>query len=332
MLSVLGLDHVCEAVYRAILAHPQADLGELSSRLDVPDGELRKALDQLSALALIRPATDRPDCFRALDPEVGMQAALARQRERLAVEQQRVEQIRLAAVHLSADFTAARPHHQIEGIERLQGIDEIRERIASLVDGVAKEVLTLAPGGAQSEASLQAAKPQDRALLQRGVRMRTLYLDSMRNSPATVAYASWLGELGGAVRTAPSLPVRLMILDRMTAIVPIDEQNSAAGAFVLSGSGTVTALCALFDSIWENAAPLFEAPKGHNGHGLTSQEAEALRFLSQGLTDEAVAKRLGISPRTARRIAADLLEKLGARSRFQAGTRAVARGWLTGED
>ncbi len=55
-------------------------------------------------------------------------------------------------------------------------------------------------------------------------------------------------------------------------------------------------------------------------------------MLAQGLTDEAVAKRLGVSPRPARRIAADLMEKLGARSRFQAGARAVAKGWLSGGD
>jgi DNA-binding NarL/FixJ family response regulator len=51
-------------------------------------------------------------------------------------------------------------------------------------------------------------------------------------------------------------------------------------------------------------------------------------LLGEGLTDEAIAGRLGISPRSARRIAGDLMEKLGARSRFQAGACAVQRGWL----
>src|SRR5690606_26570610 len=137
-----------------------------------------------------RPVFDQPHCFRAVDPEVGIQAVIARQQERLAAEQQRIEQIRLAAAQLAADFTVARPHKQIDGIERLDGIEEIRERISLLVRDVRTEVMTLAPGGAQSEASMQAAKPQDQALLERGVRMRTLYLDSVRNSPATVAYAN----------------------------------------------------------------------------------------------------------------------------------------------
>ncbi|MGW3248842.1 helix-turn-helix domain-containing protein [Streptomyces sp. NPDC001070] len=64
------------------------------------------------------------------------------------------------------------------------------------------------------------------------------------------------------------------------------------------------------------------------GRGLTGQEATTLQLLADGLTDEAIAKRLGVSPRTARRIATDLMERLNARSRFQAGARAVQHGWL----
>ncbi|MGW2088306.1 helix-turn-helix domain-containing protein [Streptomyces sp. NPDC001880] len=333
MLEVLGLDETCESVYRAVLAYPQADLAELCERLGLSEPGLRQALDRLSELALVRPAADEPRRFRAIDPEVGIQAVIARQQERLAVEQQRIERIRLAAAQLSADFTAARISNQIEGMERLCGIDDIRERIALLVRDVSTEVMTLAPGGAQSGPSMEAAKPQDRALLERGVRMRTLYLDSVRNSTATVSYAKWLMSLGGEVRTTPSLPIRLMVMDRRAAVVPIDERNSAAGAVVLKDSGTVTALCALFETIWKNAAPLVEvSPRERDERGLTPKEGEVLRLLGQGLTDEAVAKRLGVSPRTARRMAADLLDMLGARSRFQAGAQAVARGWLTGAE
>ncbi|MGW2374540.1 response regulator transcription factor [Kitasatospora sp. NPDC001683] len=62
--------------------------------------------------------------------------------------------------------------------------------------------------------------------------------------------------------------------------------------------------------------------------GLSAQEARAIRLLADGLTDEAVAKRLGVSHRTARRLATELMERLGARSRFEAGVRAVQQGWL----
>ena len=41
-----------------------------------------------------------------------------------------------------------------------------------------------------------------------------------------------------------------------------------------------------------------------------------------------MAKRLGVSTRTARRIASTLMEHLGARSRFQAGALAERLGLL----
>ncbi|MER5480876.1 helix-turn-helix domain-containing protein [Streptomyces sp. NPDC002734] len=330
MLEVLGLDEVCESVYRTILSHPESDFVDLREKVGLPEERLRQALDQLSELALVRPAAGLPARFRAVNPEVGIQAVIARRQERVTAEQGRIEQLRSAAAQLSAEFATSRLSKQAEGVERLEGIEEIRERIAVLVRDVRSEVMTFAPGGGQSEASMATARPQDQALLERGVAMRTLYLDSVRNSPPTVAYAKWLSELDSQVRTAPSLPVRLMILDRRTAIIPVDEGDSSAGALVLSGSGTVTALCALFESIWDSAVPLGEnVSRERDERGLTAQEAETLRLLGQGLTDEAVAKRLGVSARTARRIAADLLEKLDARSRFQAGAKAVAKGWLT---
>jgi DNA-binding NarL/FixJ family response regulator len=62
--------------------------------------------------------------------------------------------------------------------------------------------------------------------------------------------------------------------------------------------------------------------------GLSPTDRHLLRLLADGLTDEAAAKRLGISARTVRRIMADLMDRLGAESRFEAGVEAARRGWL----
>lgn len=51
-------------------------------------------------------------------------------------------------------------------------------------------------------------------------------------------------------------------------------------------------------------------------------------LLAKGLKDEAVARRLGISLRTCRKHIAQLMDDLGAGSRFQAGVHAVRRGLL----
>ncbi|MDQ3916806.1 MAG: LuxR C-terminal-related transcriptional regulator [Actinomycetota bacterium] len=50
-------------------------------------------------------------------------------------------------------------------------------------------------------------------------------------------------------------------------------------------------------------------------------------LLVTGMTDEMAARRLGLSRRTFRRRLKALMDKLGARSRFQAGFMLAETGW-----
>jgi DNA-binding CsgD family transcriptional regulator len=184
------------------------------------------------------------------------------------------------------------------------------------------------PGGAQSPASLRASRPLDEDALTRGVSIRTVYLESARNDAPTLAYARWLTELGGEVRTAAVLPLRMLIVDRELGLVPVNASDSRSGAILMRASGLITGLCALFDSVWRSAVPLYNRRRPRDVQGLTNQERAILNLLGQGLTDEVVARRLAVSVRTCRRIIAELMERLSAHSRFQAGAHAQAGGWL----
>ncbi|MDA5283924.1 helix-turn-helix transcriptional regulator [Streptomyces sp. NPDC054904] len=328
MLATLGLDSTAEAVYRAMLAFPREGVKALGDRLGVPEDDVRRSLDTLSELALIRPSYERAGELRAVTPEVGMEILMARQQAELAAQQLRIEASRAAAAQLIAEYADLSPTATASpGVEQLVGLDEIRSRISGLAHGLRTELMSFAPGGGHQPQTLEASKPNDRALLGRGVRMRSLFQDSVRNSQPTVAYATWLSELGGEVRTAPDLPTRLMIFDRTSAVIPISSEDSGAGAVILTGQGTLTALCALFENVWAGAQPLGVAQERDEGT-LSAQESTVIRLLAQGLTDEAIAKRLAVSPRTARRLANGLMERLGAASRFEFGVRAVQRGWL----
>ena len=61
---------------------------------------------------------------------------------------------------------------------------------------------------------------------------------------------------------------------------------------------------------------------------LTDEERRIVGLLAEGLTDDAIARRLGLTRRTCRRRIRVLMERLGARSRFQAGALAAKAGWL----
>ncbi len=79
------------------------------------------------------------------------------------------------------------------------------------------------------------------------------------------------------------------------------------------------------------------SPEGGRGAGVLQRpsavgpsdlERELLRLLAQGLTDATVAKRLNVSLRTERRMVADLMRRLGASGRFEAGVKAARRRWI----
>lgn len=59
------------------------------------------------------------------------------------------------------------------------------------------------------------------------------------------------------------------------------------------------------------------------------EDARLLALLTTGMPDRSIAKQLGLSYRTYQRRLRALMAALGAHTRFQAGLRAAARGWVT---
>lgn len=62
-----------------------------------------------------------------------------------------------------------------------------------------------------------------------------------------------------------------------------------------------------------------------------THERRLMALLATGMTDEQAANELGWSRRTLQRRLKSAMEKLGARSRVEAGVRLVRRGWLDEE-
>ncbi|MFF5337944.1 LuxR C-terminal-related transcriptional regulator [Streptomyces sp. NPDC013181] len=328
MLDPLGLDATAEAVYRALLAQPYASLAEHRALLELTPDQFEGALKVLTDLGLVRPAARSGGRrLHVVDPRLGLEALLTRRRALLAAERRRLADGEAAVAELLCSLPATHPAIDESPVVHLDGVDHVRDYLARLHEEVEEEILTFATGGAQTEENMRASRPLNQELLDRGVRMRTVYLASIHNHPPTVTHVTWLASLGAEIRTAPSLSTRMIIADHRVALVALDDQDSSLGALVVSGAGLIAALEALFEHVWSGAEPLGCAEEPAE-HSLTRQQHETLRLLARGYTDEAIAKRLGVSPRTARRIATGLLGHLDARSRFQAGVHAAQLGYL----
>ncbi|MCX2971522.1 helix-turn-helix transcriptional regulator [Streptomyces sp. TRM70308] len=313
-------------MYRTVLAHPDFSVTELTEFLSWPEPTVRHALTELAELSLLYVSADAGK-LRVLSPQLALEALFAREQAEVVRRQQELEARRAAADQFLSEYADLHREAERPTVERLTGLDTVRKRIAALVEGTSREAATFAPGGPQPADNRAASRPVAERAIARGITSRTVYLDSVRNDSASVEYATWLVSRGNQVRTAPSLPMRMHIFDCEAALVPIDPDDSAKGAVLIREPGAVTAFCALFEAMWATASPLGETPR-RGLHDPGSQHRELLRLLAQGFTDEAAARRLGVSLRTERRLISELMEQLQARSRFQLGQRAMEHGLL----
>jgi DNA-binding CsgD family transcriptional regulator len=173
--------------------------------------------------------------------------------------------------------------------------------IDTLLAAAAREVLVMTRHG-----SLGAIRRVDEQNLRRGVRYRVL-------APRPDA-----PRLPGAlVRTVADVPTEARIIDGSVVVLPAGEDTAV---FRLPAVAVTTV--GLFERLWAAAGP---------PAGLDPRERALLSLLSAGSTDESTAVRLGVSVRTVRRMVAGLMDRLGARSRFEAGAKAACRGWLAGQ-
>ena len=324
-----GLSPAAQSVYQVLLAGGSPDMAALAVAAGVGESATREALDELAGLALVRWEDDDLSSLALRSPGAALHA-LAREQAEIAERQLRIEQSRAAIADL---FTAHEPPGggASADVERVTGLKDVRERIAELSAACQEDVWSFNPDGPQTASNLAHSRPLNSASLERGIRMRAVYLDSVRNDEASLVHLNELAEQGAEVRTVSLLPLRMIIVDRSVAVVPVDERNTADGVLVLTGRGVVAALVALFVATWTSARTL--GPRPGRGPGeLSHQESAALRLWARGATDVVVARHLGISERTVRRISETLHDRLDAKSRFEAGARAVDIGWLSGDD
>ena len=165
--------------------------------------------------------------------------------------------------------------------------------------------------------------------LRRGVRYRLLLPDHVRGVPVLAMRLGRLALAGAEVRTLPDVPADATVIDEVVAMLPSDRRDGRPGDVAMFRlPSVVNAVAELFERLWPSAVPL-TASDVSEGAGLSERERELLALLSAGCTDESAAARLGISVRTVRRMMSAIMNRLGARSRFQAGLKAADRGWLT---
>lgn len=311
-----------------MLSAPDHGVADLERASGLTESQVRTALDKLADMALLRPSHDNPGQLRPVRPEVGLAVLIRRQEEDLAEREAKVVQARSAVTSFVAETTELGSGTEDAYIKKLVGTDAVQARMEVLAQREGVEFLSVKPGGPVDPGVLEASRSLDSKVLASGATSRILYQHSIRHDRATMAYASWMVGQGAQVRTGAVLPLRMVIVDRSIALVPMDTLGDALhGALEVTAEGIVALLLGLFEDTWRQATDVGSEPKKDRLTGLSEVDRQLLDLLADGLTDEAAAHRLGQSVRTVRRTMARLMRQLDATSRFEAGLK-VQRKWL----
>jgi hypothetical protein len=155
--------------------------------------------------------------------------------------------------------------------------------------------------------------------------MRTLYQHSARRSVATREYVARVVEHGAQVRTLDEFFNRLIVVDRRLAVVPGAEGTKLAIA--IHDLDLVAYLADIFERYWERAREFTDREEPTKRAVADDVHNMTVRMLIEGHSDNASAKRMGVSTRTFAGYVAALKEEYDAQTRFQLGH---AMGRLSG--
>ncbi|MFF1896988.1 helix-turn-helix transcriptional regulator [Streptomyces sp. NPDC058206] len=326
-MSVFGLSQTEEAIYRHLLRHQKTSSDEIHQLLRIAPQQAMESVNRLCAVGVLKRTA--PGLLSAVSPET----AVGRLTElRLRELHQELERV-IRSQHLISELrTEQGPKGvPVHGVEHLQSLPQIRDRIDDLAFFAREEILSIEPYTALTPENIAHARRLDQRCLRRSVRMRSVVRKEALDHPPTMVYLRELAAQGATIRVAEDISERILVYDRRAALVPKDPTDTARGALLAHEEGLVANIVALFEKIWDQAEDLTDSADGQADAGGSDPgeiERRVLEAMCRGSKDEIGARALGISIRTYRRHVAELLRLLGASSRPHAALVARERGWI----
>jgi DNA-binding NarL/FixJ family response regulator len=189
-------------------------------------------------------------------------------------------------------------------------LGEMTGAVVETADGM----LVGGPGQAEVDAAA--------AMSERGVRVRAMYPRGLLAVPEKASWVRQVSDAGVSVRVLDHLPHDLMVFDRRTvclaprAAVPSVEEPPLVR---VSGELLASSFAAIYESYWRRGTPLSRTAPGPYLAQLGERERAVIRLMTNGYSDDRIARKLGITTPDVQSVMAALMERLDAGSRFEAG-------------
>ncbi|WP_097237239.1 MULTISPECIES: helix-turn-helix transcriptional regulator [unclassified Streptomyces] len=311
--------------YNLLIGQPGLGLEDFAERLGCPPEAARAILSRLGDLGLLSRYGAGNDALVALGPLTAMRQLLVRERDILRQRQEFLEEsVSTYSTILSAYGTGPATADAQERTELLPDASAVFARLLELTAAARSEVLTFDSAPAPSGAAPAVGRALGLDPLDPGTRVRTVYPEAVLFDEDWLGRARAAAGAGAEVRLVPDLPLSMTLVDGHTAVLTHDPSGTGGGLIVRQPA-VLLALTSLFETRWQQGRRL-ESTRREDGR--TPAELAVLRALATGAKDDAVARQLGTSVRTVRRIVHALMEQAGTGSRFEFGAYAASRGWV----
>lgn len=318
MLEGVGLTAEQEEAYRRLLAQPQLTAAEVRAQTGGTAAHVSDVLTSLVDAGLaVRTEHNGDPAYAAISPDVAI-AGLVRGRVDAA---RRAEH---AVPELMSTFWAARHAESRDFVDVVTDQDSIMDRWYQLQRAARRQVrgFDCPPYFADPVEP----DPLELERLAEGVAYRVIYAEEVLRVPGRWHDLEAGIEAGEQARVVPHLPVKLTLFDDFAATLPMADMaagdgTAARSVVVVHRSPMLDSLAALFEAYWQQAVPLVMA----RGVPTTANPAEAadderlIRLLAAGFGNDAIQRALGLSASTVQRRVHELMQRLGAKTRFQAG-------------
>ncbi|MBW5250226.1 helix-turn-helix transcriptional regulator [Streptomyces sp. P01-B04] len=330
MLQSIGLPQDEERVYRVLVRLGSATAPEVALHLDLDARAVGGLLGSLESGGIVSRDVGRAGAYVVAPPRLAFGPALAAGRHAL-------EQAESTVAALADEYRRGAAGQERAGLlEVVTGAEAIRHRFEQIQYGARHELhalVTVEPAVVredENEAEEQATG--------RGVRYRVVLEQAALDRPSTTAELSAALGRTQLVRVVEQVPCKLVVADRSTALMPLLRRDSSSAdeeptSVVVRAPGVVEALLTLFEAVWNSARPLLLSASGEveaepQTEGPDETDLLLLSLMLTGLTDRAVAARLGLGLRTVQRRLQRLMEVAEVSTRMQLGWHAFERGWV----
>ncbi|WP_328910355.1 LuxR C-terminal-related transcriptional regulator [Streptomyces sp. NBC_00234] len=320
MLETLGLSTAESQLYQLLVRSGRIRTDQVRQRLHLSDAQTDEAAQGLVAKGLVTLTDEQPAQLIPSPPDIAGE-------ELLLLRMNQLRTARGVLNRLTKEYRQAATSGPValEEFAEIVPDETLALRYEQIQRNARKQVLRFdAPPYVLSD-GLNAAELDQ---LTAGVTYRTVYDRLAVTEAGALQEIQQYVDAGERARVLNQVPVKLVVVDRSTALLSMRaEASEVPGVTVLIHPGPLLdALLTLFEMVWASALPL--DPVSDQGP-LTPSDAQLLTLLLSGLTDDAIARQLGLGKRTVNRRVHSLMTRAGVSSRMQLGWQTARLGWIT---